>query len=127
MCRCVIWGKASQGSGDTVEIEVDRFEPAYPDVRLQAWLGLASGETVGGQPVWVLTTPDAEKFVLGSTVGGKSPHVEASLLNDPVIVEGVQIPGEALGEYPVIDDINILPGVGRNDLEGYHRLAPSPG
>jgi hypothetical protein len=64
--------------------------------------------------------------VLGSTLGGEAPAVEPALLKDPVIVEGVQIPGNNLLEFPIIDDLLILPGVGRNDMEGYQPASAQP-
>jgi len=121
-----IWGQAGETSGGLTVIEVERFEPLHPDVRVDAWLGMAEQAQAKGKPVWLITTPGGESFILASTLNGEWPGVEAALLHDPIIVEGVQIPGNTVLDFPIIDDLLILPGVGRSDMEGYQPVSAQP-
>lgn len=122
-----IWGTAEQAGSGLTTIDVERFEPEYPDTRVEAWLGLVhSRQFEGHDPVWMLTTPDGEEFVLGSTQAGKSPPISPEMRNDPLIIEGVQFPGNVFEGYPVISDLAWLSGVGRNDLDGYQPVSAQP-
>jgi hypothetical protein len=121
-----IWGQAGETTAGLTAIEVERFEPVHPGVRVEAWLGMAEQAEANGRPVWLVTTPDGESFVLGSTLDGQPPAADAALLRDPIIVEGVQIPGNTLLDFPIINDLLILPGVGRLDVEGYSPLSAQP-
>jgi hypothetical protein len=49
-------------------------------------------------------------------------------LKDPIIVEGIQSPDKTLLDFPIIDDLLILPGVGRNesDMEDYQPISAQP-
>ncbi len=128
-----LWGRLVDGQSAPPLVNVERFEPLYPELSIEAWLGLIETVTLNDQQAWLITTPEDEQFVIESSIGVAQMERLPGPPGDPWIVEGVQIPGRMFGGYPVISDLQWFSGVGRNDLEDYlphsarPRLVQEPG
>jgi hypothetical protein len=113
-----IWGTVTNASAPLPYIEMELYEPVYPGLKVQAWLGKAESLVLDGQPVLRFTAQDGEQFVLASSI---NPD-EDSLVGEPgesVIVEGVLYPDQTYAGYPVITDLGATPAGDRTSLEGY--------
>jgi len=122
-----VWGHVSgAGSDGWPEIEVDHFEEVYPGLRFQAWLGTWQAVTLEGKEVVLLTTVEGEKFVLGSSIDyGTSGS--AGLQGDRVVIEGLAIPGQTFGGYPVITEFGSTVMSGdQTDLSNYEITSNRP-
>ncbi|OGO37993.1 MAG: hypothetical protein A2W35_00690 [Chloroflexi bacterium RBG_16_57_11] len=121
-----VWGEISDTSGLMPTLTTERYEPVYPGLKVQAWLGLMESATVGDQQVLLFTTQDGEQFVLNSSIENPGLDEIIGEPNDPVVVEGILIPGQVLGSYPVITDYTVLPMPGTNDMSDYEPVSGKP-
>jgi Putative zinc-finger len=122
-----IWGRVSGiGSDGWPNIEVERFEEVYPGLRFQAWLGTWQAVTLEGKDVVVLTTVEGEKFVLSSSIDYGSSGA-AGLEGDRIVIEGLAIPGQTFGGYPVITEFSSTVMSGdQTDLSAYEITSNKP-
>jgi hypothetical protein len=113
-----VWGHVDRVSGSEMYFSVDRYEEAYPGLRLQAWIGKEEAVTLEGKTVLLFTTLDGQKYVLqGSIQYGDSVRIGQP--GDTVIDEGLLIPGSTFGGYAVIQDMGGEMANGKTDLSGY--------
>lgn len=121
-----VWGEITQISDLMPTLTVERFEPVYPDLKVEAWLGLLENLTLGDQQVLRLTTQAGEQFVLKTSIENPGADELPGAASDPAVVEGILIPGQMLGDYPVITDYLVLPKPGLNDLSEYQPFSAAP-
>ncbi len=121
-----VWGEVSHTWGQLPTLVVERLEPVYPDLKVEAWLGLLENATLSDQQVQLFTTQDGEQFVLDSSITNPGMEELPGAESDPVVVEGILIPGQALGGYPVITDFVVQPMPGLNDLDEYQPFSTKP-
>jgi hypothetical protein len=121
-----VWGEISDDSGLLATLSTERFEPVYPGLKIEAWLGLLENATVDDQQVQLFTTQGGEQLVLNSSIESPGADELPGAASDPVVVEGILIPGQALGDYPVITDFVVLPMPGMNDLSEYRPMSANP-
>ena len=123
--RVSVWGRYVVG-GDQPMIEVERYETAYPDQRVQAWLGTIEIATVEGQEVALFETREGERYILASSL--RHPDLDwyrQAIGRHQVLQEGVVRP-EAFGRYLVIEEISSRWGSdvdGMTGLENYRQEA----
>ena len=99
-----IWGSVTGGHDDGwPDIELERFEELYPGLRFQAWLGTRQPVTLEGKDVLLFTTLEGEDFILGSSIDFGTSEA-AGLQDDRLVIEGLAIPGQTFGGYPVITE-----------------------
>ncbi|MBN1537499.1 MAG: hypothetical protein JW908_12250 [Anaerolineales bacterium] len=118
-----IWGSVISASQSQVVVEVERYEPVYPDIKPQAWLGTIEQVSLGEIPVLMLTDQSGEKYILNISLEseGKTPPIET-----PYIVEGVIYPDEFYKGYPVIHDFTMFGAQGIENLDDYQPRSLSP-
>jgi hypothetical protein len=121
-----VWGAISDNSGQLPSLSLERFEPVYPGLKVEAWLGLLENVTVGDQQIQLFTAQDGEQYVLNSSIENPGVDELPGAATDPVVVEGSLIPGQVLGDYPVITDFVVLPMPGTNDLSEYQPMSANP-
>jgi hypothetical protein len=121
-----VWGEISDTSGLLPIFSVERFEPVYPGLKVEAWLGLLENTTLGDQQVQLFTTQDGEQFVLNSSIENPGEDELPGAAADPVVVEGILVPGQVWGDYAVITDFAALPMPGTNDLSSYQPMSAGP-
>lgn len=114
-----LWGRLADAQSVPPLVNVERFDPLYPELSIEAWLGLIETVNLDGQEVWLFTTPEDEQYVIKSSISAAQAERLPGPPGTPLIVEGFQTPGHMFSGYPVIHDLQWSSGVGRNDLEDY--------
>jgi hypothetical protein len=102
--RVRVWGRYVV-EGDEPAIEVERYETAYPDQRVQAWLGIVEIATVEGREVALFQSREGERYVLASSL--RHPDMDwyrQAMGSHQMLQEGVVRP-ETFGGYPVIEEL----------------------
>jgi hypothetical protein len=120
-----IWGAISGMQAGGPVVTVERVEPVYPGMTVQTWLGKAESVTMEGREVLVFTAADGAEYVLSFSLEDPSSQ-SIGAPGDPLVVEGVIVPGQTLSGYPVITDYAINPGTGLQDLSNYQPQSVAP-
>ncbi len=118
-----VWGTFGEMEGDMPVLLVERYEPVYPGVQVQAWLGKLDAVSLEGKDVLRLTTQDGKQYVLATYF---DPNAGQGQPSGDIVVEGATFPGQTLGGYPVITDFATFLDEGRTDLNGYIVQSASP-
>jgi hypothetical protein len=121
-----VWGEISDASTSLSSLSLERYEPVYPEVKVEAWLGMLDNVTLGDQQVQLFTAQDGKQYVLNSSIENPGLDELPGAATDPVVVEGILIPEQALANYPVITDFAVMPMPGTNDLSEYQPMSASP-
>lgn len=123
-----VWGVFRTGADGTPELELERFEPAYPGLSIQAFRGSYNLETVEGREVAVFTPEDGDPFVMRTTLDFPAAEVMAGRLGDTVIVEGYLEPERTWGPYPVLVELSsaVFPEGELPDLADYSLQSAEP-
>ncbi len=120
-----VWGTISETKGHRQKVNVDKVEPVYPGVTIQAWLGKFDRANLEGKDVMLFTNSDGAQYVLNSSIDGS--FVDRGLApGDPVVVEGILIPDKTFGGHPVITDYMVNPAPGMQSLSDYHSITFEP-
>ena len=123
-----VWGRYTV-ERDQPLIQVERYETAYPDQRVQAWLGTVEIATVEGREMALFQSREGERYVLASSL--RHPDLDwyrQAIGSHQVLHEGVVRP-ETLGGYPVIEELSSRWGgdVDRmTGLEDYQQVTGAP-
>jgi hypothetical protein len=121
-----VWGRVDKADSSEMYFTVERFEAAYPGLRLQAWIGTEQAVTLEGKDALLFTTLDGQQqYVLKSSIG-LGDTVRVGRPGDTVILEGVLIPDKTFGGYGVIDERAVGQANGRTDLSGYPITSNQP-
>ncbi len=105
-----VWGRYVT-DGDEPTIQVERYEKAYPDERIQAWLGKEEITTVQGRKVAIFQSREGQRYILALSL--RDPR-SLDYMRQPsdlpgggqqMLIEGV-VRGETFGSYPVIEEIS---------------------
>ncbi len=123
-----VWGTWLREGNQNI-IKVERYEKAYPDEKVQAWLGVPTPETIEGHSVVVLKTRDGQKLILASSLRypDYAKQEIAGTQGHQVVQEGV-VRQETLSGIPIIDDLSRSWGSDMDswtDLRSYH-MQPRP-
>jgi hypothetical protein len=122
-----IWGSVTGVHDDGwPDIELERFEEVYPGLRFQAWLGTWESVTLEGKDVLLFTTLEGEAFILGMSIDYGTSAV-TGLQGDRMVIEGLAIPGQSFGGYPVITEFgSTVTGDDTIDLSKYEITSNRP-
>ena len=94
-----IWGTVDHINPDgTPVIKVDRYAIPFPDLQFQVLKGTQKNVQLDGQPATLFTT-DAGVTYVQQMPDGSIDQSEIGHEGDPVLIEALVIPGEALGGY----------------------------
>jgi hypothetical protein len=127
-----VWGRYVT-DGDQPTIQVERYAKAYPDERIQAWLGKEEIATVQGREVAMFQSREGQRYVLALSL--RDPR-SLDYMRQPtdlpgggqqLLVEGV-IQRETFAGYPVLEEISAHSDANvraMTDLKGY-QLEPRP-
>ncbi|MCL5995423.1 MAG: hypothetical protein M1546_05125, partial [Chloroflexi bacterium] len=115
LLRARVWGRVKMDDQGSATIEVERYEKADPNARIQAWLGNLITATVEGKSVVVLQSDDGQQYVLAYSI--RFPGDKLAQMGR-AIVEGVLRP-ETFGGYPVIEQASLASGDGVTDISKY--------
>jgi len=100
-----VWGKVDHLDRGIIYLNVDRFEPIYPGLQIQAWSGTEQIVSVEGQDVVLFTTSGGEQYVLNSSLVWGAVNNVIGYLGDLIEIEGFVIPDNLVGGYPVLKDL----------------------
>jgi hypothetical protein len=120
-----VWGHVDSVDSSEMYFTVDRFEEAYPGLRIQAWIGKEEAVTLEGKDALLFTTLDGQQYVLKNSIG-YGDQVRIGQPGDTVIREGLLIPGLIFGGYPVIQEMAGQMASGQTDLSGYTIMSSQP-
>jgi hypothetical protein len=120
-----IWGTVTNASTLLPYIQVERYEPVYPDITRQAWLGTAESVVLEGQPVLRFASQDGEQFILSSSINPSEDYTIGEP-GEALIIEGVLYPEETYAGYPVITDMSAILAGDRTNLDGYELSSSKP-
>ena len=106
-------------------INVERIEPLYSGLQIQAWIGTQEAVTLEDQPAMLFNTEDGQTFVLKYSIGsGEESRI--GLPGDRVIIEGLTIPGQTFGGYPVLQEMSAETTSEGKDLSSYQITSNQP-
>jgi hypothetical protein len=131
-----VWGEAAEPVNDQPSIRIERYEEVYPGLRMQAWLGTWENAQIDGQAAMLFTAQDSTlegvqpgtQYVIFSpplTTGGPEVH-GVGLPGRQVIYEGLLIPGQQFGGFPVIHIYSGAVEEVRTNLDGYEITMAEP-
>ena len=98
-----VWGTITGEKNKIPVLTVERYEPVYPGLRIQSWVGTEEIVEAEGTYVILFTTQEGEKYVLNSSIDVE-PDEKVGPAGALVIIEGVQEPDKMFGGYPAIND-----------------------
>ena len=120
-----VWGVIGETKGFRQKVNVEKVEPVYPGVTVQAWLGKFDKVSLEGKEVMLFTNSDGAQYILNSSV--EDPSMDRGLApGDPVVVEGILIPDNTFGGYAVITDYTVNAAPGMQSLSDYHSISLEP-
>lgn len=108
-----ITGNVRFGEQGETYLEVESFEPLYPDLQFQILKGTQEASQVNGNPVVLFTSEGTTYVQLIST--GVFPD-QNSYYDTEVLIEALIVPGETYAGYPTIRVFNTTPAV--NPING---------
>jgi hypothetical protein len=120
-----VWGRVDRTTSSEMYFTVDRFEEAYPGLRLQAWIGTEEAVTLEGKEALLFTALDGQQFVLKNSIG-YGDLVRVGRPGDTVLREGLLIPGLTFGGYPLVQELSGQMANGMTDLSGYTITSSQP-
>jgi len=120
-----IWGVMQNPSGIDPVLEVERYEPLYPGLSIQAWMGTIESLTLEGQTVLRFTTQDGSQYILASSIDAE-PDSTIGTPGEVIIIEGYVSPDKQFGGNPVLADFGIKVAQEISDLSGYQPDAAQP-
>jgi hypothetical protein len=112
-----VWGTYQIIDG-TPTIEVERYEKAYKDEIIQAWLGKQKVETLDGRKVLLFTDINNKQYILSHSLHMPPEYLQDNFNGEQLIVEGV-LSQEIYAGYPIINDFSGQIAPGRLNLDGY--------
>ncbi|MEN6393162.1 MAG: hypothetical protein ABFD53_05095 [Anaerolineaceae bacterium] len=118
-----IWGSITSIEQSIPTMTVERYEPVYPGMKSQAWLGTLESITLVDKPVLLFTDQSGSKYVLNTSLEAeaKTPPTDV-----PFIVEGVIYPDQTYANYPVMHDFLMLEAQGMENLVDYKPQSSNP-
>ena len=120
-----VWGQVVRQENYQSVVQVERYEPAYPGLQVQAWLGTQSAVTLEGKPVVLLTAQDGSQYVVKQSIDyGTDAMVGRP--GDLVVYEGLAIPGESFAGYPVLREFSASMADGITDISQYQITQNAP-
>lgn len=106
-------------------LQVESFEPLYPGLQIQAWIGTQEAITLEDQKALLFNTEDGRTFVLKYSIGsGEESRI--GLPGDRVIIEGLALPGQTFGGYPVLQEMAAGTASEGEDLSTYQITSNQP-
>jgi hypothetical protein len=121
-----VWGKYSEENGQPA-IQVERYAPAFPGQKIQAWLGIPALETVNGRKVVLFTSQDGTQYVLKSSLDQPEEQVQVGFpAGKNIVIEGVLEGEQTFGGYPLLRELMASYDPKRKDLKDYKITANQP-
>lgn len=120
-----VWGAFDSAADGSLVFALERYEPVYPGLRLQAWLGRYEPAALDGGEALLFITQEDEELALGSLTGQPIESLEFAP-GDPLIIEGYLLPDQELEGRPVLHHTAIFPAQGVEELSDYTLVSDRP-
>ncbi len=118
-----IWGSVTEIDQSVPVITVERYEPVYPGIKAQAWLGTLELATLGEKPVLLFTDQSGTQYILNTSLESETKIPQSGM---PYVIEGVIYPNQTFEGYPVLTDFLMFGAQGLNGLEDYKPQSLTP-
>jgi hypothetical protein len=113
-----VWGTYTQDENGQPAIQLERFEKAYPEETIQAWLGHQDVVELGGREVLRLTDVSGAQYVLDSSFYVDPQTLYEIYNGQRIITEGV-LKQETYEGLPIIREMGSGLAMGIEDLSEY--------
>jgi hypothetical protein len=103
-----VWGTITSINPQGIPtIQLDRFEPLYPDEKVQIWFGEEKVTQVEGKDVLLFTADDGTSYVRNDSIeyGVVEPTVAEE--GQVLFIAGWSLPDQTFGGYPVLNVMSI--------------------
>ncbi len=126
-----IWGTVtSQLPTGQLVVDVERYEPVYPGMQIEAWIGTWEVVNLDGKDIILFSADDGSQFILAGSIefdpdefvgypsspdtgeGGSPPGSRA-------LLEGVRLPNKTYAGYPLVEERSAAMAEDGMTLEGY--------
>jgi hypothetical protein len=101
-----LWGQVDHLENGIVYINVDRYEPLYPGMQIEAWSGTEQIVTLDNQDVVLFTTSSGENYVINSSLEWGADGSVIGYLGDLIEIEGYVIPDRQFGGVSMVKDLS---------------------
>jgi hypothetical protein len=111
-----IWGKVT-GQLPTGQplVSVERYEPVYPGLMIEAWIGTWEVLNLESKDVIVFSAEDGSQFVLAGSIGfdpdefvgypgSRAITEDDGTQGSRVLLEGVRFPNKTYAGYPLVEE-----------------------
>ena len=126
-----VWGTVtSQLETGQPVVNVERYEPVHPGLKVEAWIGTWEVANLEGKDVILFTSEDGSQFILAGSLGFDPdefvgyPGSQAisgggSAPGSRVLLEGVVFPSKTFAGYPLVEERSAGMAEEGMTLEGY--------
>lgn len=119
MLHLRVWGTFTLTEDGLAAIQLQRFEKAYPEEKVQAWLGHHQVIEMGGQLVLQFTDSlTGQQYILSRSLDMPAEYITDPFNGAQCIIEGV-LSQDTYAGLPMISDFTGSIAVGVTDLSGY--------
>jgi hypothetical protein len=117
-----VWGTYTQNENGQPAIQMERFEKAYPEETIQAWLGHEDVVELGGREVLRFTDVNGAQYIIDNSFF-VDPQILYEMYNGQrIIIEGV-LEQETYEGLPIIQEMASSLAMGVTDLSEYEIYA----
>lgn len=118
-----IWGSITDFDQSVPIVTVERYEPVYPDIKAQTWMGTLELVSLGNNSVLMFTDQSGNQYVLNTSLETEAKTPTADM---PFIIEGVVYPDQTFEGYPVLHDFLMFGAQGMENLDDYKPQSITP-
>lgn len=117
-----IWGTFEVKEDLSYAISVERYEEAYPGLRLQAWKGTQEVVILENQPYVQLTDENGEVYIINNTQENNTPdslQAQIGPAGTVTVIVGYAYPDRKIGGHTVIETVIQEPAGIFEELDDY--------
>ncbi len=120
-----VWGQITFLQNGKPGLSVERFEPEYPGLHYQLFVGKYEIVNLDNQTVLRFVTQDNQVYVLKSSLQ-YGAAVAVGRPGDLILVEGLAYPGDTFAGYPLITEAGSSVVTSNEELNHYKIAAAQP-
>ncbi|MDY6873811.1 MAG: hypothetical protein SVR81_07595, partial [Chloroflexota bacterium] len=113
-----VWGTYTQDDHGQPAIQLARFEKAYPEEIIQAWLGVQTVVELDGRKVMTFTDTTGQQYVLFYSLITSEEYLVDFFEGAQIILEGA-LTQDTYAGLPVLRELGSRPAEGITNLDDY--------